>query len=290
MMTMDATIAWPVEAMLGEGPIWDRASASLWFCDIKGGAIHRFTPATGATHSIAIDGQPSFIVPASGGGFIVGSNRSLLHVAPDETVTLLATIDMPAGNRTNDATVDPAGRLWFGTMDDSETAPSGRVYRYDGAIREMGGACTITNGPAVSRDGRFLYHVDTLAGTIWRFDLAANPGTLRDGELFVKIEDDAGHPDGVTIDSEDCLWVGLWGGAAARRYSPAGELLAVVRFPCANVTKVAFGGSDLRTAFATTARIGLSDSERAAQPLAGGLFRFEAPAPGVAPTPVRLPG
>lgn len=51
--------------------------------------------------------------------------------------------------------------------------------------------------------------------------------------------------------------MGLWGGRAARRYAPDGALVDEVRFPCANVTKLAFGSPDLRTAFATTATLGL---------------------------------
>ena len=47
----------------------------------------------------------------------------------------------------------------------------------------------------------------------------------------------------------------------------------------ANITKIAFGGPDLRTAYATTAAKGLSPRERAEQPLAGALFAFD---PGVA--------
>jgi sugar lactone lactonase YvrE len=47
------------------------------------------------------------------------------------------------------------------------------------------------------------------------------------------------------------------------------------------VTKLALGGSDLKTAFVTTARKGLSPEDLAAQPLAGGLFTFEMDVPGL---------
>ena len=75
--------------------------------------------------------------------------------------------DQP-GNRLNDATVDPKGRLWFGSMDDSEIAKSGAIYRLaeDGSCVPSSPLCSITNGPAVSPDGRTLYHVDTLHGII----------------------------------------------------------------------------------------------------------------------------
>src|SRR3546814_11466542 len=65
-------------------------------------------------------------------------------------------------NRLNDSVVDPQGRLWFGTMDDHEEAPSGRVYSIADGPRAVptDSACCITNGPAVSPDGRFIYPVD----------------------------------------------------------------------------------------------------------------------------------
>jgi sugar lactone lactonase YvrE len=96
------------------------------------------------------------------------------------------------------------------------------------------------------------------------------------------IEEGAGYPDGSTVDSEGCLWTGLFGGWAVRRYAPDGALLETVRFPVANITKIAFGGAGLTTAYATTAAKGLDASARKEQPLAGGLFSFEAPVPGLA--------
>ncbi|WP_254603018.1 SMP-30/gluconolactonase/LRE family protein [Sphingomonas bacterium] len=281
-------LIWPVAATLGEGPAWIADDAALWFVDIKQGALHRYDPATGHGSTVAVGGRPSFVLPTDDGGLIVGSGDGL-HIVRDGTLgDPVATIDMPAHNRTNDAAVDPSGRLWFGTMDDGETKVTGAVHLFDGGtITVAGGESIITNGPAISPDGRFLYHVDTVAGVITRFDIAATDRLL-DGEPFVTIAPEDGHPDGASIDSEGCVWVALWGGWQVRRYGPDGTLLATVAFPCANVTKVAFGGPDLRTAFVTTARAGLSDVELAAQPLAGGLFAFDAPVPGIPITPVRI--
>ena len=54
-----------------------------------------------------------------------------------------------------------------------------------------------------------------------------------------------------------------------------------VRFPVANITKIAFGGDDLRTAYATTARQMLSPETIAKQPQIGDLFEFRVDVPGV---------
>ncbi len=283
-------MVWPVAAQLGEGPIWIGDEAALWFVDIKSGNLHRFDPATGDRRSYAIGGQPSFIVRRAAGGLLIGRGNALHRFEAEQLGPAVATIDMPAHNRTNDATVDDSGRLWFGTMDDEETRASGAVHVVDEAgLRVVGGVCTITNGPAISPDGQYLYHVDTLDGTVWRFDIRDDT-TLGDGKLFVTIAKQDGSPDGVTIDSEGCLWVALWGGWGVRRYAPDGALLATVSLPCANVTKIAFGGPDLRTAYATTARAGLSPADLEAQPLAGGLFAFDAPAPGLPASAVRFGG
>ena len=139
----------------------------------------------------------------------------------------------------------------------------------------------ITNGPAISPDGGTLYHTDTLQKRIYAFDLRAD-GSLSGKRIFVTIEEGAGYPDGPVVDSQGCLWTGLFGGWGARRYSAQGELLDCVSFPVANVTKLAFGGVDLMTVYATTARKGLNSAALADQPLAGGLFCFQAEVPGQA--------
>jgi sugar lactone lactonase YvrE len=268
--------------------LWDPRSGKLWFVDIKSGRIHTVDPLSGDRRTVHLGGAPSFIVPASGGGFVIGNVDRLCLFDGERVTADLAIVDMPPSNRFNDATVDRAGRLWFGSMDDGERDATGAIYVHDaGDIRRAGGECIITNGPAVSGDGRYLYPVDTLAGRIWRFDISAG-AALVDGDLFVEIDPADGTPDGVTIDAEDHLWVGLWGGWAARRYAPDGTLVGTVDFPCANITKIAFGGPDLRTAYATTARVGLDDAVLDRQPLAGGLFAFPVDVPGTLLPEVRL--
>jgi len=277
--------AWALAAQLGEGPIWSPGEAAVWFVDIKKNRIHRFEPSTRRKRSYETPPSPSFIVAAAGGDFVVGLKSGLHRFDPrsgDFSLLYEVEPELP-GNRLNDGALDPSGRLWFGTMDDGEKEKTGSLYRLDanGPVRIDTGY-VITNGPCFSPDGRILYHTDTRAGTIYAFDLAQD-GSAANKRVFVRIEDGTGHPDGSVSDSEGCVWVCLFHGAAARRYSPAGKLLSTVRFPCSNITKLALGGSNLRMAYATSARHSLSDEQRAEQPLAGSLFCFEAAVPGLAP-------
>jgi sugar lactone lactonase YvrE len=277
---------WNLGAQLGEGPVW--IGGALWFVDIKKRAVYRLDPVTGERRSWDAPELIGFLLPARSGGFVAGLQSGLHHFDPDSGgFTRLAEVeaDQP-GNRLNDGVVDPVGRLWFGSMDVAEKAKSGAFYCFEGGqVRPAGisGIC-ITNGPAVSPDGRILYWVDTLKGTISASDFRAD-GSLGEPRPFVRIDPKDGYPDGPTVDSEGCLWIGLYAGWEARRYSPAGELLSSVRFPVANITKLAFGGEDLRTVYATTARQFLKPQELEAQPRAGDLFSFRSEVAGV-PSPL----
>jgi sugar lactone lactonase YvrE len=174
-------------------------------------------------------------------------------------------------------------------MDNGESAATGRFYRFEGGRVADAGLppVAITNGPAVSPDGRTLYWVDTLAQTIHACAIH-DDGSLGDSRLFAALGPKDGFPDGPAIDAEGCLWIGLYFGWEARRYSPAGELIGRVAFPVSNITKLAFGGKDLRTVYATTARQGIKPAAMAEQPDAGALFAFEADVPGLAGPRVKL--
>lgn len=224
--------------------------------------------------------MPSFIAPAADGGYVVGSGSGLHRLTDAGLSDPVAIIPHPEHNRTNDATVAPDGRLWFGTMDDDERRPTGRLWCLDrGTLRKTAISAMVTTGPAFSADGHSLYHVDSAERTVWRYAMG-DDGMPGDGQPFVQLRSDEGYPDGIVIDAQDCLWVALRDGWGVRRYAPDGRLLLHVTMPCARVTKLAFGGPGLATAYVTSARIGLSPQDLAGQPLAGSVFAFAAPCPG----------
>jgi xylono-1,5-lactonase len=274
---------WHLAAELGEGPVW--VEGALWFVDIKKQQVHRFDPESGGGSSWDAPEPIGFLLPARNGGFVTGLQSGLYLFDPESgEFTPLAEVepDRP-GNRINDGVVGTDGCLWFGTMDNGEREKSGSFYCYSsGRLDSVGvDGVSITNGPAISPDGRILYWVDTLGGKISACDIFAD-GTLGTSRPFVLIAPDEGYPDGPTIDSEGHVWIGLYGGWEARRYSPMGTLVERVRFPVANITKIAFGGADLKTAYATTARQLLTPEEIKQQPLSGDLFEFRVDVPGLA--------
>lgn len=283
-----------VGAQLGEGPLWSAPEQAVWFVDIKGRQIHRFDTRGSALSSWRAPEEVGFIVKARGSRgerFIAGLKSGLYTFdAATGEFELITRVDSDRPrNRLNDGHVDGSGRLWFGTMDNDESQPTGSLYRFDSrGLKRCDENYVITNGPATSVDGRTLYHVDTLERVIYAFDL--RDGEIGNRRIFTRIEKPDAYPDGPAVDCEGCVWVGLFGGWAVQRFSAEGVLLQTIDMPVANCTKIAFGGSDLRTMYITTAWKGLSKEQLATQPLAGGLFATRVDTAGVAPNEARYDG
>ena len=199
---------------------------------------------------------------------------------------VLPEADMP-GNRFNDGKVDKSGRYWAGTMDIEQVGESGSLYRLDSDLsaQQVDTDYVICNGPTFNLDNTIIYHTDSIKRTIYALDIG-DDGSLSNKRVFTQFtRDDEGVPDGMTVDSEDCIWVAHFGGARLTRYSPAGEILEVVPLPAPNITSCTFAGAELDTLYITSASTFMSDQELEQYPLAGSLFSYQ---PGVKGTPTPL--
>jgi sugar lactone lactonase YvrE len=127
-----------------------------------------------------------------------------------------------------------------------------------------------------------MYYVDTPTGRVDAFDFEPESGTIANRRMLIEVDPADGHPDGLVVDAEGCLWLALWEGWAVRRYRPDGTLAGVVDVPVARVTKCAFGGAGLDDLYVTTAR---PSAPAADQPHAGGLFLARPGVSGLPATP-----
>ncbi len=280
------------DSKLGEGVLWDAARGVVWFVDIKQHRLWHYDPDTGSNSFTEAPGQIGWALPADNGMLLCGLQDGLYVFHPElSTFEKLAAVPgEPAANRLNDACTDPWGRVWFGSMDDTESAASGRFYCFDrGEITPAGpSGITITNGPAVNAQGDRIYFTDTTAQKIMVANLTPDGvGEARPfadtGALFP----DA-YPDGPVVDAEDHVWTGLYLGGRVARFSPDGELTATIDMPARDITKLAFGGADFRTGYVTSATKNMTEDDMALYPQAGSLFAFDAPVAGFAQTRVRI--
>ena len=187
--------------------------------------------------------------------------------------------DFPGSNncRLNDACVDSTGRVWYGSMNIlNPSATEGRLASFsekDGLhIHDDG--FTVTNGPVISPDGKFLFFNDTLKGTVYRYWLATDSGKLSDRQVFIKFSTDQGYPDGMCFDVEGTLWIALWGGSSIVQLDAKGKLLRKISIPALNVTNLCFCGSGFDRLLVSTAAIGLSKEESKRYPASGALFEI----------------
>lgn len=258
---------------MGEGPIWIAREGALYWVDIVGQKVFRWS-GQGGTQTWEPRTHITTLAPRAGGGFVGAGHDGFVAFEFGGEITVLDDPEPErVGNRFNDGKVDRAGRFWAGTMDRHEQQASGALYRLDPTLgsSRIDDGYRVTNGPAFSINGRTMYHTDSALQRVYAFDLAAD-GTVANRRIFAQFGEGDGYPDGMTIDADDCLWIAFWDGWCLRRLSPAGERVAELTVPVQRPTSVAFGGPDLDHLFITSARRDLTAEELLGQPHAGGLF------------------
>jgi sugar lactone lactonase YvrE len=269
----DVQVVLDVGAALAEGPVWDDQRRELWWVDIIGHQVHCWSPDAG--DRVVLDaGKAIGSVALTGDGRLVAAvDRDLVLVTPGGAASPLVSVGHVVDNGVlNDSGCDPDGNLWIGVSTEDEAEPVGclRVVTPDLEVTTVLDGLTVPNGIDWSPDERLVYFADSPTGKVDVF--TAGPKALGARATFATMG--AGvMPDGLTVDREGGVWVALWDGWSVRRYLPDGSLDVIVELPVAKVTSCAFGGEDLQDLFITTASCDLTADERAAQPLAGAVFR-----------------
>lgn len=267
-----------VEAQLGEGPIWDHRIKTLYWVDIEQEFVHTFEPSTGKSVSYPVNQKVGTVVPTSSGKVILGLQKGIyLWDLKNNTNTRLAApeADKP-GNRLNDGKCDPRGRFWVGSMDLKGAPLQGSLYKYEAkaAAENMLDSVSISNGLVWTADGATMYYIDTPTRCVKAFDFDVVRGIISHQKVAFSIPDSLGYPDGMAIDENGNVWIGMWGGGCVSHWNPkTGQYLGKVVVPGAkNVTACAFGGKHLDQLYITTARQGLSAKELRAYSESGNLF------------------
>ncbi len=274
-----------VQNILGEGPVWDAEAQVLYWVDIYGQTFYRFSPTTGELRAFEVGVQVGVLAPRAAGGLIMATrNGFALWDEHSEALTFLAD---PEANhpetRFNDGAVDPAGRFWAGTMlEDSEEwdlAP-GNLYRLDPdyTLTRMETGIAISNGIGWSPDSKTMYFTDSPRQVIYAYDYDQATGTIENRRPFIQTPGEASVPDGLTVDSEGCIWSARWGGWRIIRYDPQGKPEREIVLPVQYPTSCTFGGAALDELYITSAAVRVSAHKRSQQPLAGDVFRLR---PGV---------
>jgi len=259
-MSAEFELVLDAQCALGESPVWWAEAGLLVFIDITGRRLHRYDPRSQRHEFDALDEDIGCVAPAKGGGYVAGMRSGfwLLDAKGAKVRQLAANPENAATNRFNDGHVDPRGRYFAGTLDETKAAGDAALYRCDRrGLKQITDGIMTSNGLGFSPDGQTLYFSDTPRFVIYRFDYDPNTGEAANRRVFARIEPtatDRGRPDGAAVDSEGCYWSSLYEGSRIRRYDPDGKMMADYHVPALNTTMPAFGGPDGKTLFVTTAR------------------------------------
>ena len=278
--------------LLGESPLWHPTEQVLYAVDIPGRQVLRWRAGVDTPDVWPQDAEPGCIAARASGGLLVARRDGLwsLDTTTGAQALVAAPPYDPARLRFNDGKVDPAGRLWIGSISDARE-PEAALYRFDGtAFAAQVPGLTTSNGLAWSPDGRRVHWSDTKAHRIYVADFDVATGALSNPRVFAEFkprtpgETYGGRPDGAAMDADGCYWSAMFEGGCVLCIAPTGEVLQRIDLPATCPTMPTFGGPDGRTLFITTAREKRPADELEREPLAGAVLQLRVDVPGLPAT------
>lgn len=255
--------------IVAEGPLWDEKKNLLYTIDILGKTV-RTTDLLTLEHTETVYPQEiGCIVLRENGTLVAAMQDGVYDLHEDGSISPVCVPGKLKGRRFNDGKVGPDGRLYVSTTDAQHL---GAFYRVDadGSITELVDHIGCGNGLAWTKDAKTLYYVDSPDRMIYAFDFDKENGTVSNRRCVMESPCPSGEPDGMCIDSEDKLWLAVWGGGTFYRIDPVRRTV-MERHEIGSkiVSCCALAGPDLKTLIITTASKNVDFSE---QPDAGKTF------------------
>jgi len=241
-----------VHTMVGESPVWDPATRSLWLIDILRDEILRLGPG-GELDSWRTPESPGAVATTADGGVAVALEDGFRRFDPatGEFGPLTPGGVGPA-DRISEGKADRAGRFIAVSGDRGFREPVGRLVRLeqDGSTIELRDGIHLGNGLCFSLDGSRLYVADSLTGLLLAYDY--DDAGLSNERVLYSSAGEPGFPDGATVDAEDCVWLALHHAPQVVRIAPDGTVVDRIELPTPNITSVAFGGDELDVLYVTS--------------------------------------
>lgn len=235
-----------------EGPRVD-SSDNLYFSDVPNGGVYRRSP--NGEVNVAVPkrrGVGGIALHADGG--VVVSGKNICHVKDGQTRILFQRDDIPGFN---DIFTDSAGQVYAGSLRSDPfkegTRTPGELWRIvgEGKAVEMYGSVGLTNGIGFAPGEKIIYHADSAGPHLIVHDVMSD-GTMKNRRTIAQMSGGT-IPDGLCVDENGGIWVAVYGGRCAARYTPDGKLDQKVEVPAKAVTSVCFGGKDRRDLYIVTA-------------------------------------
>ena len=282
--TLNPKVLWKLRCSLGEGTLWVKEHNSIYFTDIKKRKIYSLNILTKKKNVYNVNKEIGFLAHIKDYFFILGLQgelriQNLKSKKISKSINIEPNIKL---NRINDGKTDPAGNLWFGTMDNLErNIEKGSLYKLDKNLKltKVDKNYRITNGPAFIDQYNF-YHTDSTKKTIYKIKINKN-NKIINKKIFKKLSPEEGVPDGMTLDKDKNLWVAHFRGACVSVFNSKAKLIHRIQFPAKNITNCAFGGKNTKELYVSTATKGMGKADLQKFRYSGFFFSVKTNARGV---------
>ena len=271
-------LAFRINSCVGEGPLWDDRSQSLFWIDVLEGKVFNFNPTTQENTEIEIGKHVGAIALTETNVILAAARDEIVSIdLSNSSITSIIKIIDDDRFRFNDGRVDAMGRFVVGSMGYEPKPGTASLYSftYPQKIETILEKVGLSNGLCWSEDSNRFFYIDTLTSQIAEYSYDLETGRVYNRKTVITFDGSQGSPDGMTIDRDGNLWVAFWGGGCLRRISQMGKIISEIRLPVSRVTSAAFGGEKFNKLFITTASYLLSEEELSREPLAGSLFVME---------------
>ncbi len=269
-----------IRCRVGESPVYDERTGTLYFVDILSRLIYRRHRETGDLQTCTLESEVCSLGLAASGRLVVALRDKVILFDPesDARQELCQIEDDNPDTRLNDGRVGPDGAFWVGSMDDRvDKEPVAALYRVDpsGAVERKVSGLKVSNGLAWTADGALMFHADSRGPWIdrWRFDVAS--GDISERTRIAEPNVAVGRPDGGSCDTEGFYWSAGVSAGHINRFAPDGRLVATYDAPVPAPTMPCFGGPDFRTLYVTSLREGRSAALLQRAPRSGAVFAAE---------------
>jgi len=246
---------------LGEGPVWDGETGSLWWLDGTGRrvgnpSIWHLEPSSGNVSHWSLDHDVGALAIRQNGKLVLALDDGFYFFdTATERLELISLVDADQPRtRLNDGKTDRRGRFFAGGMDDKEELAVCGLWRLDPdlTVTQVDAGIICSNGPCWSPDDKTFFIADTFVDEFWAYDYDVDSGTVSGKRVFADTKSSSGVPDGSTIDAEGYLWNAELITGDLVRYDPDGNVERKIGMPVRNITSVMFGGENLDEIYVTS--------------------------------------
>lgn len=272
-----ATLLLDIGLVDADFAFWNPNDQVLYWVDRQLQDIYVYNPLDGPNNvrKIQINHSVGVVVPR------MKYNDSVMLTSGDFVSSLNLTTEKEEilaymhSNATDfsDGRCDPNGGLWAGaSMEDG--VPIGTLYRIDSLLNVtvMLENVTTPGGMAWSKDRKTFWFIDSKNSQVDAYSYNQETGEISFEQVAFNVPTSFGILSGMTIDTEDALWISVVGPATANgtgrvcRYDPyTGQLLESIILPVSMVTSCVFGGPDLQQLYITT-------RHKPGEPHSGGIY------------------